>query len=293
MERGSFNASAVTILYVPSTASQTTIRLPLTDPSRADLDSGPGCPLADAVCGFRPGAAAAVYDGTGAFDVFAVISADAAGALGLQQMQRGGGAKLYATGAKIVEVVRHSYFLDAPGRQLMRYDGLASANVVLENVVGLDFEYYADPAPPALAHPGVDQSVSYGPAPPAPHVSQAPWPPGENCAWRMVGGEQAPRLALLGPSGEGLVRLTAAELTDGPWCPDAASDNRYDADLFRIRTVRVAIRLQTGNAWLRASLASGRGALFANPGTARNAARMVPDQSIRFDVTPRNMNLGR
>ena len=112
---GVFNASAVTILYVPSTASQTTIRLPLTDPSRADLDSGPGCPLADAVCGFRPGAAAAVYDGTGAFDVFAVISADAAGALGLQQMQRGGGAKLYATGAKIVEVVRHSYFLDAPG----------------------------------------------------------------------------------------------------------------------------------------------------------------------------------
>ena len=109
----------------------------------------------------------------------------------------------------------------------------------------------------------------------------------------MAGGEQAPRLALLGPFGQGLVRLTAAELTDGPWCPDAASDNRYDADLFRIRTVRVAIRLQTGNAWLRASLASGRGALFANPGTARNAARMVPDQSIRFDVTPRNMNLGR
>jgi len=109
----------------------------------------------------------------------------------------------------------------------------------------------------------------------------------------MAGGEQVPRLASLGSPGEGLVRLTAAQLTDGPWCPDAASDNRYDADLLRIRTVRTIIRLQTGNALLRASLSSGRGALFANPGTATNASRTVPDQSIRFDVTPRNMNLGR
>ena len=289
---GVFNANAVTIVYVPSTASQTTLRLALTDSSRADLDPGPGCPEGDAVCGFRPGAAAAVYDGTGAFDVFAVTSVDTAGALGLQHMQRGGGAKSYAAGSKIVEVVRHSYFLDVVGRQLMRYDGLASANVVLENVVSLDFEYFGEPAPPAFSHPGVDQSVTYGPAPPAPDVSQA------LAARRELrvangGGEQVPRLASLGPFGEGLVRLTAAQLTDGPWCPDASSDNRYDADLLRIRTVRTIIRLQAGNALLRASLASGRGALFANPGTATNASRTVPDQSIRFDVTPRNMNLGR
>jgi hypothetical protein len=57
--------------------------------------------------------------------------------------------------------------------------------------------------------------------------------------------------------------------------------------------VGVRIRLQTGNALLRASLASGRVALFANPGTAMNAARMVPDQSIQFDVSPRNMNSRR
>jgi len=87
-----------------------------------------------------------------------------------------------------VEVVRHSYFLDAVGRQLMRYDGLASANVVLENVVSLDFEYFGEPAPPAFSHPAVDRSVTYGPAPPVPDVSQAPWPPGENCAWQMAGG---------------------------------------------------------------------------------------------------------
>jgi hypothetical protein len=108
----------------------------------------------------------------------------------------------------------------------------------------------------------------------------------------MGGGVQVPRLASLG-AGSGLVKLTSAQLTDGPWCPDAASENRYDADLLRVRTVRVMIRLQTGNALLRASLASGRGALFANTGTARQAARMVPDLSIRFDVSPRNMNLSR
>ena len=291
---GVFNANAVTIVYVPSTASQTTLRSALTDAARADINSDPGCPAGDAVCGFRPGAAAAVYDGTGAFDVFAVTGVDAAaGALVLQHMQRGGAAASYAAGSKIVEVVRHSYFLDAADRQLMRYDGLSSASVVLENVVGLEFEYFGDPAPPAFVHPGVDQSVTYGPAPPAPDVSQAPWPPGENCAWQVVGGEQVPRLVALGPFGQGLVRLTSAQLTDGPWCPDAASGNRYDADLLRIRTVRTAIRLQTGNARLRAALGTGRHALFANPGTATNPSRTVPDQSIRFDVSPRNMNLGR
>jgi hypothetical protein len=111
--------------------------------------------------------------------------------------------------------------------------------------------------------------------------------------WRVSSGTQVPRLVALGAGGPALVRLTPSQLTDGPWCPDDVSTNRYDADLFRVRRVGVRIRLQTGNALLRASLASGRGALFANPGTAMNAARMVPDQSIQFDVSPRNMNSRR
>jgi hypothetical protein len=82
-------------------------------------------------------------------------------------------------------------------------------------------------------------------------------------------------------------------LTDGPWCPDAASPNRYDADLLRIRKVRVGIRLQTGNASLRGLLTSGPDALFIKPGTAISAAQTVVDQSIRFDISPRNLNLGR
>jgi hypothetical protein len=109
----------------------------------------------------------------------------------------------------------------------------------------------------------------------------------------MSAGKPVPRLAALGASGPGLARLTDAQLTDGPWCPDALSENRYDADLFRIRKVRVAIRLQTGNPRLRAVLGGARSALFANPGTATSAVRTVPDQSIVFDVAPRNMNVDR
>jgi hypothetical protein len=288
-----FRADAVTIAYVPSTSSQTILRGSMTEVTSVEIDSESGCPVNDPPCGFKPGTSAIVYDGTGAFDAFSVTNADESGTLTLQPMQQGSLARTYAAGTKIVEVVRHTYFLAGASQQLMRHEGLAAVVAVLDNVVGLDFEYYADPAPPEFLNPGRDQSVSYGPAPPAPDVTLNPWPPGENCMWRVSSGMQVPRLVALGAGGHGLVRLTPSQLTDGPWCPDDVSTNRYDADLFRVRRVGVRIRLQTGNALLRASLASGRGALFANPGTAMNAARMVPDQSIQFDVSPRNMNSRR
>jgi hypothetical protein len=290
---GAFRPDAVTIAYVPSTSSQTILRGPMTDVTSTEIDSESGCPVNDPPCGFKPGTTAIVFDGTGAFDAFSVTNADAGGTLTLQHMQQGPLAATYVAGMKIVEVVRHSYFFDGARQQLMRYDGLASATAVLDNVVGLDFQYYAEPAPPEFLNPGGDQSVSYGPAPPALDATLNPWPPGENCMWRVSSGVQVPRLVTLSAGGPGLVRLTPAQLTDGPWCPDDISANRYDADLFRVRRVSVRIRLQTGNALLRASLASGRGALFANPGTAMNAARMVPDQSIQFDISPRNMTSRR
>jgi hypothetical protein len=96
-------------------------------------------------------------------------------------------------------------------------------------------------------------------------------------------------------NGLSLVPLTAANLTDGPWCPDPGNSNRYDADLLRIRKVRVTLRVQTGNRALRGSgsLAEGGDALFKNAGTGVSLARTVPDRAIRFDVSPRNLNLGR
>jgi hypothetical protein len=97
-----------------------------------------------------------------------------------------------------------------------------------------------------------------------------------------------PGLAPFGAAADPLVDLDPARLTDGPWCPDAASPARYDADLLRIRRVRVTLRLQAAAAALR-----GIGPRFARPGTSSDGTRVVPDVQVSFDVTPRNMGLGR
>jgi hypothetical protein len=98
---------------------------------------------------------------------------------------------------------------------------------------------------------------------------------------------QVPRLDTLANSGQ--VELTQAMLTDGPWCPDEMSGNRYDADLLRIRRVQVTLRVQSALESLRGPTSG----LFLRGGTATDSKKMVPDQEIKFSVTPRNMTLGR
>jgi hypothetical protein len=170
---------------------------------------------------------------------------------------------------------------------------------VLDEVVGLTFEYYGDPNPPAMKDGSglidVNRTVTYGPKP----LSMSALNPatgwvtkGENCTIQVVNGTQQPRLPVLGNGGSNLVLLTAAQLTDGPWCPEALNANRFDADLFRIRKVRVTLRVQTGNSKLRGSLLAGTDAIWVNPGTG-TGTRLVPDQQIKFDISPRNMNLVR
>jgi hypothetical protein len=99
---------------------------------------------------------------------------------------------------------------------------------------------------------------------------------------------QVPRLPSLAAT-TGEVELTQAMLTDGPWCPDPTFDNRYDADLLRIRRVVVTLRVQAAVASLRGPA----GVLFTRGGTSTSSQRYVPDQEIKFSVTPRNMTLGR
>jgi hypothetical protein len=85
------------------------------------------------------------------------------------------------------------------------------------------------------------------------------------------------------------VELLPSMLNDGPWCPDQASPERIDADLLRVRRVRVGLRVQSA----LASLRGPAGSLFTWGGTARAGDRYVPDLAVEFDVTPRNMSLGR
>jgi len=94
-----------------------------------------------------------------------------------------------------------------------------------------------------------------------------------------------------GSNPHALVKLTEALLTDGStgWCPTSVNPNRYSPNLFRIRKVVVNLRVQ-------AALASMRGpasALFRVGGASTSAIKWIPDQQVRFEVAPRNMNLGR
>ena len=97
-----------------------------------------------------------------------------------------------------------------------------------------------------------------------------------------------PRLAPFGDGPE-LLRLDPALLTDGPWCPDSSDPGRFDADLLRIRRIRVTLRVQASAASFRGPI----GPLFMRGGSATSVHHLVPDQEIQFDVTPRNLNLDR
>ena len=289
-----FRSDAITLFYVPSTSAQTTISasMPATS-AELKVNNPPNCPPQD-LCGFEEGMQLLLFDDTGSFDPLTLTQVqDNAGHL--QRNKQGPLSKSYepVDNAMVVQVQQHVYFLDTTTDQLMHYDGYQTVAPVVDNVVALDFEYYGEPDPPALRRPGIDRSTTYGPRPPALGVAQAPWPAGENCTFSVVAGLQQPRLPALGAPGGGLVRMTAADLTNGPWCPSATNPNRFDADLFRVRKVRVSLRVQAGNPEFRRSIGSGGDALFLKPGTSQGGYKQVPDQAIRFDVSPRNLNLGR
>src|SRR5262245_63985877 len=81
----------------------------------------------------------------------------------------------------------------------------------------------------------------------------------------------SPSLPTLTPTDGSLVSLTAAQLSDGPYC--GSGDSTFDADLLRVRKVRVVLRVQASDPTLRGT----NTALFMNPGKAPGGARYVPD----------------
>jgi hypothetical protein len=101
------------------------------------------------------------------------------------------------------------------------------------------FEYFGSPAPPRLPKPAAGVA---------------------NCLYDAAGVPD-PTLLTLAAGSDGLAALTPAMLGDGPWC--GAGDTRFDADLLRIRRVRVSAA-----------------AAISAPG------RPV---SITFDIAPRNL----
>jgi hypothetical protein len=211
-------------------------------------------------------------------------------------VEREATAREIIVGARRVSVVTHTYYLRAVPRsgafQLVHYDGRATDLPVIDDLVGLSFEYLGDPWPPVMipgSEEGASPRASYGPTPPPPGVDDPAdtWGAGENCTFIATGDGYASRLPPLAAAGA-LQRLEPAVLTDGPWCPDPAAREPFDADLLRIRRILVRVRVQA-----RAAFRGPAGALFAVGGVAGSPARYVPDREARFEVSPRNVNLER
>jgi prepilin-type N-terminal cleavage/methylation domain-containing protein len=293
---GSFFSDRLTLLYVPCGAPEAVIGDPITSANTTiHIVRGPGCGLVNQACGFQAGMAVLVVDEGGRSNLFTVdaVTGDTVDL----QLRDPALAAMFQAGAHVAAATVESYSLkiDAATRtfQLLEYDGYRSEQPVSDDIVGLQVEYFGDPAPPAIVRPLTDPDgpwTTYGPKPPPIGVDdpQDSWPAGENCTFSVQNGVHVPRLAAFGRAEDALVPLGAAVLTDGPWCPDGLAPNRFDADLLRIRRVRVSIRAQVPSVSLR-----GAGPLFARPGTSRGGGRSVPDAQVTIDVAPRNLNAGR
>lgn len=293
-----FRRDAISFIYVPSTASQTILASALA-PGALDvqLEWSPNCPptTATQMCGFKRGDRMVVLDKGSQWDIFSV---DQIGSGAVSLTHRGPPAVArYEAGAVAAEVRLGSYYLktDDANRtyQLMRHDGWSTDLPVVDDVVKLEFQYFADPEPPRLTGAPLGEPpgpwTTYGPAPPRLEETTGGWAQGENCTFLVIDGEHVPRLNALAGGGPALVELTPAELTDGPWCPNALTPNRFDADALRIRKIRVTVRVQSA----LASLRGPAGLLFLRAGTARAGEQYVPDVEVQFDIAPRNMNLQR
>lgn len=259
----SYRTDAITLAYVPNSYSQTTIRqsMPINS-AELKVTTVPNCPRGDELCGFEAGMNVIVFDSTGNFDTFNITQVqDSAG----QLQHRGQGLSYeYNSGAQVMQIVSNTYYLDRTTNQLMRYDGGTNDIAMVDNVVDLRFSYFGDPEPPR------------SPKPPAGVA---------NCLYDAAGNYAG--LSTLTPDDGSLAQLPQAILTDGPYC--GSGSNQFDADLLRVRRVRVTLRVQAATAALRGTDT----ALFLKPGSAAGGERYIPDYRVGLDVTPRNLNLAR
>jgi len=256
-------ADAVTISYIPNTYSQTTIRAPMPLPSsELKVEDIPNCPKHNQLCGFEEGMTVLIFDDQGHFDFFTLTQVqDDAGHLQHYQQDL---SYPYQVGAIITQADTHTYYFDSVNQQLRHYDSYLTDVPIVDNVVAATFAYYGDPNPPSR------------PKPPA-GIANCLY----DAAGNLVGG-----LSVLATEGGSLAPLSLSLLSDGPWC--GAGANRFDADLLRIKKVKVTLRVQASKASLRAS-----GGTYLVAGTSQSAHGALADYTITFDVAPRNMNLGR
>jgi hypothetical protein len=227
-----------------------------------EISPAPACDLP--ACGFSEGHTALVFDGNGNHDLFTVLRVTG-WTLSLRH-QGGGSHPVYPRGSPVLAVEPSTFYLDRAARTLRRYDGDASDLPVVDDVVDMEVRYYGDIRPPRLPMPR---------------------PGASNCLYDATGAYRSVLLPVLPAAGSDQAVLSEADLTDGPWCGDGS--NRFDADLLRVRRVRVAVRLQAADPAVRGSDAIW----FREPGSARRPAMLVSDSIVIVDTAPRNLRGGR
>jgi hypothetical protein len=259
-----FKDNTITLSYIPNSYSQTTISAAMPNVSAELKTSGQAnCP-ADAgnLCGFTEGMDVIIFDTSGNFDMFTITQVQDSAA----HLQHRGQdlSKPYDVGASVTQIVSNTYYLNTQTNQLMRYNGSDNDVPLVDNVVDLKFEYFGDPNPPVAPKPPLGEA---------------------NCLYDAAGNYNG--MATLAADEGSLAALPGAMLKDGPMC--GGGTNQFDADLLRVRKVRVTMRVQVANPALRGSDTT----LFRHPGTSRGGERFVPDYNISFEVSPRNLNLVR
>jgi hypothetical protein len=259
-----FRADALTLTYIPNSYSQTTISQSM-PPNSAELKvtDMPNCPKRDALCGFETGMVVMIFDSTGHYDTFEITNTQDSAA----HLQHRGQdlSYTYQVGASVTQTVSNTYYRDAATNQLKRYNGGASDVPLMDNLVDMQVSYFGDPNPPLQPKPPVGEA---------------------NCLYDAAGNYRNLPVLTLGDGS--LAPLPGAMLKDGPiFC--GGGTNQYDPDLLRVRKVRVMLRVQVASPALRGMNAT----LWKQPGNSPGGQRSVPDYSVTFEVTPRNLNLAR
>ena len=257
----------ITLAYVPNSFSQTSISQAM-PPNSAELkvNEPPNChgnPTKWDQCGFQIGDTVVIFDSLGNWETFTItqVQNDAAH---LQHRGQQFNTRFEA-GSTVTQIVNFTYYRDRTTNQLMRYDGNLTDIALVDNVVDLDFDYFGDVNPPLYPKPTLGSA---------------------NCLYDAAGAYTSAMPTLAADEGS-LAMLPKTMLNDGPWC--GSDTNEFDADLLRVRKVRVTLRMQVASPSLRGA----DGALFANPGKSQGGNRLVPDYLVRFDISPRNLNLER
>ena len=244
-------------LIMPSPRAVRVVTLSPLGPTtaRVQVRAAPGCPPADRECRLEADTTVMIIDRAARSDFLRVtdVVADTVTVASLDRRV----LPSYPAGAVVVPIRLRTYYFNDSNAQLRYRDGWMTNAPVVDDVVGLSFRYFGHLTRPSrLGHDGVQ----------APCLSSL----------QSQGGEANP----------GQVELALTELGDGPWCGQRPV---FDADLFRVRRVRVDMRLQTP--WIQHR---GRNPLlFVRPGTATRHRQAHPDVSTHFEVTMRNAWLGR